>query len=139
MYQVLLKSEGESDGIYLPVNPESLEVTMGAKNESFFLLAQGEAVNPATPLCRTITFSSFLPASANPYGIIEGWQRYLEQKKVLRLVVCGKEPWGSPRFELNLPVVTEKIKYAEKGGEPGVVFFTMTLREYRPFSLKVIS
>lgn len=139
LYRVLLKREGGSDGTYLPINPEALEISVGAKNESFFLLNQGETVNPGRAFCRSIAFSSLLPSAAAPYDVVAQWEQYIKDRTVLRLIIVGDEPWGQPRFELNVAVILEKIKYTEKGGEPGVLFFDMELKEYRFFSLRVIS
>ena len=63
----------------------------------------------------------------------------MAEKRVMRLVIWGAAPLGNLLIDWNIPVLFEKITVKEKGGEPGVIFFDLVFKEYRSFSLKVIT
>ncbi|MDO4541307.1 MAG: hypothetical protein Q4C00_00565 [Bacillota bacterium] len=139
MYKFYLITADGREAESLPVNPETLEITWGADNEKYSLLKTGELVLPGHSRCKTISFSSWLPYSAAPRETILRWNEYIQTKRVLRLLIMGKPPQGYLGIDWNIPVIFEKITVREEGGEPGVLFFDLSFKEYRTFSLKVIS
>ncbi len=139
MYKFFLMTPDGSQIESLPVNPETLEITWGADHEKYSLLDLGEVVSPGPSQCKTVSFSSWLPHSVNPRSTVLRWNKYMAEKKVLRLLIFGSLPQNWPWIDWNIPVIFEKITLREKGGEPGVIFFDLVFKEYRTFSLKVMT
>ena len=139
MYKFFLISTDDNVTELLPVNPETISITCGINNETYSLLDMGEITTPGNRLCKTISFSSWLPATVNTRDYVLRWNKYIDEKRVLRLLILGNTFDKVFGVSWNRPVVFEKLTLSEKGGEPGVVFFDMIFKEYRTFSLKVIS
>ncbi|MEG0875215.1 MAG: hypothetical protein RSB05_01000 [Clostridiales bacterium] len=138
MYLFVLKDEKSGLTQTLPLNSDALKVSVGANHEQDYLISIGEIVNPGYAKCKTIAFSGWFPVTAQPRNIMDIWERHMKERKVLRLIIVGASLTGGDRFEINLPVVFDKLKFTEKGGEPGGIFYDVIFKEYRSFSLKVI-
>lgn len=134
----LLTADGK-EAEHLPVNPEALEISWGADHEKYSLLNMGQVVSPGHSQCKTISFSVWVPYSAKPQSTLQRWNGYMKNRRVLRLLIIGQAPESFIGIDYNMPVIFEKITVREKGGEPGALFFDLVFKEYRPFSLKVIS
>lgn len=139
MHKIFLLTADGKEGEHLSINPETLEISWGADHEKYSLLDIGEVVSPGHSQCRTISFSVWLPYYVKPHSTLQRWSGYMKNKRVLRLVVMGKAPENFLGIDFNVPVIFEKITVREKGGEPGALFLDLVFKEYRTFSLKVIS
>ncbi|HLO11482.1 MAG TPA: LysM peptidoglycan-binding domain-containing protein [Pseudoneobacillus sp.] len=130
-------SNGYSDKIQLPVNPQSI----GYKDSNNFediVLANGDEKTVISGRgLRTYSISSFFP-SVRPYfaerldisapmkyvGLFQTW---MDNKNVLLLQVTNTN--------INEQVTIRSFEWEEKGGTVGDVEYTIELKQYKPVSV----
>lgn len=137
MYHIMLKNPVTKSWLIFPENPERIEVSLETDHQVYDLISQGETIVPGNRQGKRISFSSVYPK--NNTNIRPWLEDAVETKQVLRLSIGGISLDHSYTFGESLDVVIDSFRYWEKGGEPNTVFFELVLREYRPFTLKVVT
>ena len=126
----------------LPVLPEKLEVKSPGENSTTTVLETGEINRLQKKGLREVVLESFWPrrriplVSAKtlpePLDFVRAIQAWRDQKKPLRLLICGTD------LDINTSMGIESFEYSEKGGEPGDIYYKLSLREHRAYGPKKV-
>ena len=128
--------------IQVPVNPDQIEITHPSENVTHNVLGVGEIVVPRKPGLTEIQWDSFLPgADSDPYV-----SDYIAPEEFIRVLQRAKENGRTGRvvitrsglFDTNLRCIVEEFIVRDKGGEPGDLYYSITLKEYRDYSPEVV-
>ncbi|MFD2702792.1 LysM peptidoglycan-binding domain-containing protein [Paenibacillus shunpengii] len=131
--QFWLKFNNNAEVFWLPVNPRSLSATSTHGFTDIDVTQLGEYTVIGNNRLREYSFSSLFPRDYNPsfcehprlkdpwetVKMIERWQR---SGKPVRFIVTNTP--------INLAVTIRSFTYEERGGEPGDIYYTLTLKEY---------
>lgn len=141
MMNIFLSFNSGAQSLQLPVLPESFEISTGLNNNTFEVVNLGEIGIVGNRKLSTITISSFFPkyyssycqytSIPDPYDAvkkIEGWR---DSKKPVRLKISDTP--------INMACMIEEFNYGEKGGQPGDVYYDLSLKEYRFIQQRVIT
>lgn len=141
------------DGVELPINPQSLSIKIGNKNETVELANGGDLTVLKTPALTTISFTARLPQmglsgeqtkipylnsgarSASYY--IEKMKTLKTSKKVFQFVVTRYLPNGLPLFETNLTTVLEDFSMKEEAEEGFDILLDINLKQYIKHETKI--
>lgn len=139
----------DSETITLPVNPLEVSTTFGADNTNYNVVGVGEVIVPRTPKLATISFESFFPKTGifQTYVNEESWYepkdyvsffRELQTNRVVfKLVVCRADGFDQT-FDTNFSAILNDFTIIDKGGEPGDVYYSMSVSEWRNFLPEVL-
>ena len=141
------------DGVELPINPSSLTIKVGSKNETVDLANGGEMTILKSPALTNITFSARLPQTGLsgaqttlPYinarartasYYIEKMKTLKTDKKRFQFVVTRFLPNGTPLFETNITTVLEDFSIKEEAEEGFDVILEITLKQYIEHKTKI--
>lgn len=126
----------------VPVNPEEIEITYPTNNVTHEVLGIGEIVVQRKPGLTEVSWDSFLPGAddepytsgdIDPESFVKRIQRAMENEQTGRLVITR-----SGLFDTNLRCIVEDFIVKDKGGEPGDVYYSITLKEYRDYSPETV-
>lgn len=131
--QFWLKFNNGAEVLWFPVNPESISVSSTHGYEDIEISNLGEYTILGNNRLREITISSFFPRDyhgsycnysnlKDPWETaakVEGWQR---SGRPIRFIVTGTP--------INMAVTIRNFEYEERGGEPGDVYFTLSMKEH---------
>ena len=146
MYQISL------GGKKLPILPENLKETVQVDNEKFDIIGSGEMTLPGKAKLHTWTISSYIPFDnemsptefksfidkliLRDYG--KGDAAPIEPITFYIARILKKE--GSEEeeiiFKTNKKVLIESVEWEDRKGEPGDLYYTIKLIEYKPFDKK---
>lgn len=121
----------------IPVNPSEISVSHGTVDKTEQVAGVGEILIPQKPGLKTATWNSFFPShsgdpyvvgSANPQKIAKAFEKAWKKRQSCRLVITR-----SNGFDTNLKCRISDFKYTDKGGEPGDLYYEITLKEYRSY------
>jgi nucleoid-associated protein YgaU len=119
----------------LPINPPSIEIDSPFGFEDVEVSQLGEISIPKGRGLKSISFSSFFPKFynptyceyadiPNPETALETIERWRDTKKPIRVTITGAN--------VNLMMTIRNFNYEkEKAGNPGDIFYTMELKEFR--------
>lgn len=116
----------------LPVNPENLEWVTSGANETMNVVGLGEIVVPKKSKLPTTNISAYFPANENdtPQSYIEFFEKARASLKPMNFTVTGLK-------QARL-VVIENFTYDRRAGEHNDIYYSMDLREYRPYGAEYI-
>lgn len=159
-YRIWFKTQADESPIELPVNPSEVTITYPGNPTNYDVEGLGEIIVPRIPKLATLSFESFFPRE-RVYQTLnngEGWyspEWYVTYFKKLQksripceLVISrGSDTYrefdGGNSFLVNqdyfntvLNAVILDLSITDKGGEPGDVYYNMTISEYRDASPK---
>lgn len=129
--------------IRIPVNPEEIKVTRPSNNKTYDVLDIGEIVVPMAPGLQEVSWEGFFPSqfddpytsgSAAPGTIVKALERAKKNKTVGRLIITRSE-----LFDTNLRCIIEDFDTIDKGGEPGDIYYSIVLKEYRDYSPQTVT
>lgn len=160
-YRIWFKVDGYEE-IELPVNPQEVTITYPGNSTNYDVEGIGEIVIPRIPKLATITFESFFPREMVWQTVVnsESWYPPEWYVTFFRNIQKSRQP-----FELTIVrgydsvkeydsvggVTVNKTDYfdtvldkavildfsiTDKGGEPGDVYYSMAVSEYRDASPK---
>ena len=127
----------------IPVNPSEISITHGTVDKTEQVAGVGEILIPQKPGLRTATWTSFFPSysgdpyvtgTANPQKIVKALEKAWKKRQSCRLVITR-----SNGFDTNLKCRISDFKYTDKGGEPGDLYYEITLKEYRSYGVSQMS
>lgn len=150
--------------IELPVNPQEITIAHPANPTNYDVEGIGEIIIPRLPKLRSFTFDSFFPRAGlyNPIANETKWYPPEWYVNLFRKIQATGEPFeitlerGSDDqyiYEDGKVVSTQTVDYydivmtavildfsiTDKGGEPGDVYYTMTINEYRDASPRTLA
>lgn len=117
-----------------PVNPEEVSISRSKGYETINMLEHGEFDFAIGEKVKEITFSSFFPKEHNrsfcqtttvpdPRVAMNVLNTFLVSKKPLRFIISNTG--------VNVPVYLVTLNTTFRGGEPGDIYFDLTLRTWR--------
>lgn len=128
-----------AEKLRLPVPPPVLSVSSPFGNTDLKIVHGKEFTVIGDRELKELSFETFLPRDYNstycdyvdipdPYKFINWIERWRNSRKPIRFLVTGTN--------INLPVTIREFSYdVERAGEPGDVYFTMTLKQYEFLSV----
>ncbi|MWV44584.1 LysM peptidoglycan-binding domain-containing protein [Paenibacillus sp. HJL G12] len=132
--QFRLKS-GQEEFIF-PVNPEEVTISRQKGFDTVNILSYGEFDFPQGDKVKEISFASFFPKVHDgaicsvptadfhdPQVAMNTINRFLAQKTPLQFTISNTS--------VNVPVIIASHQSTFRGGEPGDVYFEITLRTWR--------
>lgn len=133
-----------------PILPENLKEMIQIDNKKYDILGLGERVKPGKMKLHTWTVSSYFPAD----GVkpVKDYKKYIDDLvirdytgilppepiepvgfKLVRIL-----PDGGLDFDINCYVLIESIEWEDRQGEPGDLYFSIKLIEYKKFDSKTV-
>lgn len=141
------------DGVQLPINPSSLSIKIGNKNDTVDLANGGEMTILKSPSLTEISFTVRLPQmglsgtqSKLPYlnsgartasYYIDKVKKLKTNKKPFQFVVTRYLPNGTPLFESNVTTVLENFSTKEDAGEGFDILLDISLKQYIEYKTKI--
>ncbi|WP_019420195.1 LysM peptidoglycan-binding domain-containing protein [Paenibacillus sp. OSY-SE] len=128
----LIDSAGKN--LYFPVNPEEVTIRREKGIETVSILSYGEFDFPSGEKVKEIAFSSFFPSVYDsgycnyenipePHTAMNRINKMIQDKKPVRFIITGTP--------VNVLVLVSGHTTTLKGGEPGDIYFDLTLRTWR--------
>lgn len=117
-----------------PINPPDWKETTGSDSVSADIEDVGEVAIPQQPKLTTITISSFFWHEVNilPSSLYVMWLKKWQKSKIpARLVVTG--------LNRAMLVTCQSFEHWVNAGEEKDVYFTLQLKEYRPYGARPLS
>jgi nucleoid-associated protein YgaU len=139
-----LTSNDGKERVRLPVNPESITISSPYGFEDVNVNRLGEITVIGFREQREFSFSSFLPRDYNPtyceytniprpWDVINRFERWRNSRQPCRLIITGTVP-------INIHVTIRELTYEpDKAGNPGDIYYSITLKEYRPVSFAKVN
>lgn len=152
----------DSQLIELPVNPQEVSITYPGNPTNYDVEGIGDIIIPRIPKLATVTFESFFPREAiYTTGInSDSWYPPEWYVNFFRGLQTSREPFeltiirGTdiyyegdsvfPTHQNFFDTVFEKavlldLSISDKGGEPGDIYYNMSISEYRDASPKTLA
>lgn len=133
-------SNGNSDKVQLPINPESIGSQFTQNFEDIVLANGDEKTILSGSNLKTTTISSFFTANQTyfqevynvltPFEYVEKIEGWMKNRKVLLFQVTGTN--------INRNVTIRSFDWEESGGSVGDINYTLELKEFLPVTYKVI-
>lgn len=128
----------------IPVNPEELKVKYPSKNKEYDILGIGQVVAQRRPGLKEVSWEGFFPgARSDPYVnsnakspevYVKQIEKAMKNKQKGRLIVSR-----SDLYDMNMRCIVDDFQTTDKGGEPGDMYYSITLKEYRDYAPKTVS
>lgn len=138
---IYLSYNNYEDELWLPVLPSEIEIVTGLNNTTLEVVGLGEIGVVGNRKLNTIAISSFFPKYyssycqqrdiPDPYIAVQKIEFWRDSKKPIRLHITD--------IPLSMPCMIEEFKYREKGGQPGDVYYDLSLKEYRFIVPRVVT
>lgn len=138
-YQIIL---GEMS---LPILPENLKEIVQIDNKKYDTFGAGERALPGKEKLRTWTISSYFPAdgkiSPSEYrkyytSLVHKEDGSLPEPVDLSVIRFGED--GTDIIPVSAEVLFEQIEWEDRKGEPGDIYYTFKLLEYKKFESKKV-
>lgn len=130
--------KGPGAVLEIPVLPDTLMVESAGDNGSETVLGLGEVAVLRQKKLRSLSWDCHFPAHAAPYvraetlrppaecvRLVQAWRDALEP---VRFILAGGD------LDINTGMAVDSLSYEERGGEPGDIYYSITLREYKDYS-----
>lgn len=135
----------EFNGKYLelPVNPEKISIQRIASNEDLDIIGLGKATRKGEPGLISFTIESFFPGqNSNFYTgsrpkscvkfINEIWETENINNNVAKLTVTGIP------LPINMYFVIDSFEYDHRAGEEDDIYYTLKIKKYIPYGVKLV-
>ena len=129
----------QAQKVKIPVNPQAIEIQYPTDHKTYDVLGMGEIVVPRKPSLKMVSWESFFPTdrnksyvnsgAKNPAFYVRCFERALREKQILRLIISR-----SGSFDTNMRCIVSDFKIKDKGGEPGDIYYSLKLQEYKSYS-----
>lgn len=138
--EIAFAFEYEGRVIQLPITPEDIEVTYPGNNKTVDVILLGEVNLLKTRKLATFTIKSWFP-DEDWYPGIRTTGRFKKSSyyvKFFEKIRDAKKPCDFYIYGLNfnMKVSIETFTHQRKGGEHEDLYYTLALKEYRPFSVR---
>lgn len=126
--------------VWLPVNPETINISSPFGSNSVEVARLGEVTFPGNRGLKEISFDSHFPkhntetfheyfAPPDPDEFIRIFENWRDSKKPARLTITGTR--------INTEVIVEDFDYEiERAGSGGAAYYSLSLREYRHIEVR---
>ena len=160
-YRITFDVDGFDKSVVLPVNPNEVTVAYPGNNSNYDVEGIGEIIVPRLPKLASVSFESFFPrvGVTTPMANGDSWytpewyltffRRLQRRKEPFRLTITrGSDVYYDYNNGMQDPdiITTDHldttfdqamildISITDKGGEPGDLYYTMSISEYRDAS-----
>lgn len=140
VYEFWISTNDNKERLRLPVLPNSLDVSIGSKNESIDISNLGEITVLQDSAAKIFQFSSLFPAHNSPlveyknipvpWDAVKKIEKWKNSKEPLRFLVT--------KTSINIPISIETFNYREEGGAVGEIKFDLSLKEYKFVTVRKI-
>lgn len=139
--KMIIQFDGKQ--LTLPINPESIEPTSEGNNEDIQIIGLGRTVRKGEPGLKSFSIESFFPGphsyyytGVKPKTCIEFIEkiRNTENKNnnVARIITTGLP------LNVNMYFVVDNFKYSNKAGEEEDIYYTLDIKQYKPYGAKTV-
>lgn len=128
----------------IPVNPEEITVSYPTDNKEYDIIGIGKVVVPRKPALKEVSWESFFPSGTrdpyvdhdadDPQDYVKKIENAMKSKQTIRLIITRDE-----LYDTNMRCIVSEFETTDKGGEPGDMYYSITLQEYRDYSPEVVS
>ena len=128
----------------LPVNPEEITIKHPTDNKEYDVIGLGQIVVQRKPSLKEVSWEGFFPASTSdpyvnsgadsPEDYIKKIQSALKAKQKIRLIITR-----SKLYDTNMRCIVSDFETTDKGGEPGDMYYSITLQEYKDYSPQTVT
>ena len=128
----------------IPVNPEEISIKYPSDNKDYDVIGIGQVVVPRKPALKEISWESFFPAfTSDPYvdadaydpdEYVDWFENAMKKNQKVRLIITRDR-----LYDTNIRCIVSDFETTDKGGEPGDMYYSVTLREYRDYSPETVS
>lgn len=138
---IYLSFNNLAEVLRLPVLPQEFTAVTGLNNKTVEVIGLGELGIIGNRKLHEITIESFFPKHYSSYcryknipepydavGLISKWR---DTKRPIRLNIT--------ETPINLPCMIESWEHGQRGGQPGDIYFTLKLKEYRFINIRKIT
>lgn len=141
------------DGVQLPINPPSITIKVGNKNDTVELANGGDMSILKSPALTEISLTARLPQTGlssgqskspflNPTArsasyYIEKMKTLKTDKKPFQFIVTRYLPNGQPLFETNMTMVLEDFTTKEDAEEGFDILLDISLKQYIEYKTKI--
>lgn len=134
--------EYENQIVAFPVNPEELRLVRESDNETTDIVSLGEINMLKATKLATLQFDSFFPPNKDasyvltkgdfrpPNFYIDFLEKIRQSKKACRFIVSDTK--------INMLASIETFEYAWRAGPLGEVYYTLGVKEFKPYSVKEV-
>ena len=137
-HEIWLTHNAESDKILLPVNPEKIMIRNSSNNSAINLVDLGEILIMQDRSALQFSWSSFFPAAyfpglrfmATPTTLVDKINSWKSTKIPVHFIDTG--------LMINVYAAIDSFDYHEIGGDPGTIYYSITLKEYREVSMRKV-
>lgn len=126
----------------IPVLPDKLKVSSPGKNKNATVLGIGEVLRLREKGLRSMSWESHFPAHGAPYvsgrltspiSLVRAIQGARDRKETVRFLLLGAD------LDINTTMGVESFDYEERGGEPGDLYYSIKLTEWKAHGAKRLS
>lgn len=159
-YRIWFNTQFSKEPVCLPVNPSEVSISYPANPTEYDVEGLGGIIVPRIPKLATLSFDSFFPRErvfqtvANdeswytPEWYVTFFRKLQRSRQPFELVINrGRDTYREydgansfivkqNYFDTVINAVVLDFSITDKGGEPGDVYFNMTISEYRDASPK---
>lgn len=137
--QFWMSNNAGKDKFQFPVLPEQITITHDSQNEAVTVAGLGEITIIQDPTAKTFEWTCWFPAVRHqgsidnpkePQFYVDKIEEWIASKKPVKFSVSGTK--------INLFCSIESWNYYEKGGDPGTLYYTIKLKEYREVKVRKI-
>lgn len=128
--------------IKLPVNPEEIEIKRPTDHNTYHTLGKGEIVVQRRPSLQAASWDGFFPDAAAPYvnsgakspgDYVNDFEKAMKSRQKCRLIITR-----DGQFDTNLRCIISSFTTKDKGGEPGDIYYSIELMEYRDYAPETV-
>lgn len=127
----------------LPVLPENFKEMVQIDNKKYDTFGSGERVLPGKDKLHTWTLSSYFPRDSEippkmyketiDGFVLRDYKKNPAPIEPIRFSLSRELEDGSVIFSFNKRVLIESIEWEDRKGEPGDLYYTIKLIEYKDF------
>lgn len=143
-----LKDAQTGSNLQIPVNPEQVTIKWDRQYETVSILNLGEVDFTTGDKIQEISFNSFFPSEYVPnyckyadipspleaHQMMNSWKSRAGSnvsglKDPIQLIITGA-------MDINMPALVTHYEGSEKGGEPGDIYYSITIREWKEVAVR---
>ena len=134
MYEMYL------DGMALPILPENLKEQVSKDNKTYNVLNMGEVILGGKIGLRTWQINSvfFADGDTAPSVYREHLEKLRDSEEPFNFILNRWNDDGSLAFNTDCEVLISDCTFEDKAGEPGTLYYSLKITEYRPFGAVVM-
>lgn len=141
---VQIKIQFNGRYLTLPINPEDISINRTANNDDIDIIGIGKATRKGSPGLKTFSIESFFPGSKSyfysgvlPKTCIDFINTIWRTDNVNNTV--GKITTTGLPVNINMYFVIEEFTYDHKAGEEEDIYYTLSVKEYKPYGVRKVT